>query len=208
MVYFELCCRSPPQALMLSNLSPERLVDLFHRLLQSLLTCLIIKPVFNDLNLPAPIHIFQCFLPTELVGIEVPLQLNLCDNFLDLGGLSWRANSVTRHKVVVFRVATVILLLDLLLRLLVLNLWNSGHLLKVGRLSCHLARWGLSLKLLAHLNRILSQTSLSFLKLIFPGLSELFWALIYEARPLVGVWVWRRYGFTQRLKLHFHLLMF
>ena len=76
-----------PPAVILSGSSPERLVDFFHRLLQSLLTRLIIELVFDNLNLRVPIQIVQCFLATEVVGIEVPLPFNLCDNLLDLGGL-------------------------------------------------------------------------------------------------------------------------
>ena len=193
---------------MLSGSSPEWLIDLLHRLLQSLLTCLIIELVFNDLNLRAPIHIDQCFLAAEVVWVKVPLPFNLCDDLLDLRRLGWSANSVTRNIVIVLCVTTFVFLLDLLLQLLILKLRDSRHLLEISRLSCHLARWRLNLKLLAYLNRILGQTSLSFLKLIFPELSELLWILFFEVWPLVRVWILRLYGFTQRIKLHFHLLTF
>ena len=72
---------------MLSESSPERLVDLFHRLFQSLLTRLIIELVFDNLNLRVPIQIVQCFLAAEVVGVKIPLPFNLCDDLLDLGGL-------------------------------------------------------------------------------------------------------------------------
>ena len=193
---------------MLSGSSPERLVYFFHRLLQSLLTCLIIELVFDNLNLRVPIQIVQCFLAAEVVGVKIPLPFNLCDDLLDLGGLGWSANSVTRNIVIVLCVTAFVLLLDLLLQLLILKLRDSRHLLEISRLSCPLARWRLNSKLLACLTHILGQTSLSFLQLLFPVLSELLWTLIYEAWSLVRVCVWRRYGFTQRIKLHFHLLTF